>query len=165
MNNTNFEIREWCNKNDFSILEDLLYEAIFIPEGVEPPPRDIIKKPEIDVFIRNFGSKKDDLCLLATIHDKIIGGVWVRILAGEIKGFGNIDPETPEFAISIFKEYRNQGIGTTLMQRMIDLMIKKGYKQTSLSVDKTNYAVKMYKKLGFEIIRENEHDYIMLLRF
>ncbi len=76
------DIRAW-NKDGSSILEDLLYEAIFIPEGVEPPPRDIIKNPEIDVYIRDLGSKKDDLCLFATIHDKIIGGVWVHILAGE----------------------------------------------------------------------------------
>jgi len=152
------------DKEDLPILKDLLYEAIFIPEGVELPPRDIIEKPEVEVYIRDFGAKKDDLCLLATIYGKIVGGVWVRTLADEIKGFGNIDPETPEFAISVFKEYRNMGIGTALMQHMLDFMTHKGYKQTSLSVDKANYAVKMYKKLGFEIIRENEHDYIMVCK-
>jgi ribosomal protein S18 acetylase RimI-like enzyme len=151
--------------DEVPILKELLYEAIFIPEGVEPPPYDIIKKPEVDIYIRDFGNKKDDLCLLAVVNDKIAGGVWIRILADEIKGFGNIDPETPEFSISLFKEYRNRGIGTVLMRQMIDLMRNKGYKQTSLSVNKANYAVRMYKKVGFEIIRENEHDYIMVLKF
>ncbi|GHT75982.1 hypothetical protein AGMMS50262_12950 [Bacteroidia bacterium] len=40
----------------------------------------------------------------------------------------------------------------------------RGYKQISLSVDKANYAVKMYQKFGFEIVKENEKDYIMLLK-
>jgi hypothetical protein len=31
-------------------------------------------------------------------------------------------------------------------------------------VDKRNYAVKMYKELGFEIVRENEQDYVMMLK-
>jgi ribosomal protein S18 acetylase RimI-like enzyme len=89
----------------------------------------------------------------------------VRILDGEIKGYGNIDSETPELAIAVFKEYRRLGIGTGLMHNLIDLTFNsRGYKQISLSVDKANYAVKMYQKLGFEIVEENEQDYLMLLK-
>ena len=159
----NVKIRFLCEK-DLPILDDLLYESIFLPEGTEPLPRDIIKVPEIDVYIRDFGKKKDDLCLVAELNSRIIGGVWVRILAGEIKGYGNIDPETPEFAISMIKAYRRLGIGTALMKKMIELLKEKGYAKTSLSVQKENYAVKMYKKLGFEPVKENEHDYIMVLK-
>jgi len=150
-------------KSEISILEKLLYEAIFIPDGVEPPPFEIIKKPEIDVFIKDFGSKKDDYCLVAEFDGLIVGGVWVRILSGDIKGFGNVDDETPEFAISVFKEYRNQGIGTKLMLEMIDYLKKKGYKQCSLAVQKANYAVQMYKNVGFEIIKERGEEYLMIL--
>jgi ribosomal protein S18 acetylase RimI-like enzyme len=150
--------------DELPILKDLQYEAIFIPEGIEPPPFKIIEQPEIAVYINDFGKKKDDYCLVAEIDRKIVGGVWVRILSGEIKGFGNIDNETPEFAISLFKEYRNQGIGTKLMLAMIDYLKNKGYKQCSLSVQKVNYAVKMYKNVGFEIVKENEEDYLMVLK-
>ena len=97
------------------------------------------------------------------MNGKIIGAVWVRILSGEIKGFGNIDDKTPEFAISLFEEYRGKGIGTNLMQKMIEYLKSNEYKQTSLSVQKENYAVNMYRKLGFEIVEENDEDYIMLL--
>jgi len=47
---------------------------------------------------------------------------------------------------------------------MISYLTEKGYNQTSLSVEKKNYAVSMYKNLGFEIIDENKEDYIMLLK-
>jgi RimJ/RimL family protein N-acetyltransferase len=153
------------SEKDFPLLENLLYEAIFQPEGAEPLPRDIIKKPEIDVYIRDFGKKKGDFCMFAELNGKTVGGAWLRILDGEIKGFGNIDHETPELAIAVFKPYRNLGIGTGLMYNLIDLTFNsRGYKQISLSVDKANYAVKMYKKLGFEIVSENEQDYIMVLK-
>jgi len=151
-------------ESEKSILEKLLYEAIFIPEGVEPPPFEIIKEPEIDAFINDFGNKKDDYCLVAEMDGKIIGGVWVRILSGEIKGFGNVDDETPEFAISLFKEYRNQGIGTKLMLQMIDYLKKQRYKQCSLAVQKANYAVQMYENVGFEIIKEKGEEYLMILK-
>lgn len=42
---------------------------------------------------------------------------------------------------------------------------KQGYKQASLAVQKANYAVKMYKKVGFETIDENEEEYIMVHSF
>jgi RimJ/RimL family protein N-acetyltransferase len=154
-------------QDDFPLLEKLLYEAIFQPEGSEPLPYDIIKKPEINNYIKDFGQKKGDFCMFAEFNGKKVGAAWIRILDGEIKGYGNIDSETPELAIAVFKKYRNLGIGTGLMYNIIDLTLYqgiRGYKQISLSVDKTNYAVKMYKKFGFEIMKENEADYIMVLK-
>jgi len=156
-------IRE-IRKNELEILEDLLYEAIYQPEGAGLLPKEIITQPEINVYIKGFTQKEDDYCLVAEINKQIVGAVWIRILADEVKGFGNIDNSTPEFAISLFKEYRNKGIGTLLMEKMILYMQEKGYKQTSLSVDKKNYAAKMYMKLGFEIIHENEGDYLMRMK-
>ena len=58
--------------------------------------------------------------------------------------------------------YRNYGIGTKLMITMLDELKRCGYKQTSLSVQKQNYAVKMYKKTGFQIVDENEEEDIMV---
>ena len=149
---------------ELGILENLLYEAVFLPEGMEPFPWDIIKIPEINAYIADFGSRKDDHCLVAELNEKIIGAVWVRILSGEIKGYGFVDDETPEFAISLFEEYRNCGIGTLLMRKMIEHLKECGYTQISLSVQKENYAAEMYRKLGFEIIGENAEDYLMLLK-
>lgn len=48
------------------------------------------------------------------------------------------------------------------MITMLDELKRCGYKQTSLSVQKQNYAVKMYKKTGFQIVDENEEEYIMV---
>lgn len=159
----NTRIRE-LRKEETYILEDMLYEAIFQHEGFAPLPRTVIYEPRIYAYIDNFRSKKDDCYLVAIIDDKIIGAAWIRILDKPIKGYGNIDHQTPEFAISLHKDFRNKGLGTLLMKTMITHMKEKGYKQTSLSVDKNNYAAKMYKKLGFEIIGENNHDYLMLLK-
>ena len=156
-------IRE-IRTEELDILDELMYQSIYQPEGSKPIPREVTKIPEVNIYIDAFGSKKDDYCLVAELEERIIGAVWVRILADEIKGYGNIDDQTPEFAISLFKEYRNKGIGTLLMQKMIEYLKGKGYAQISLSVQKQNNAVRMYQNLGFEIIRENEEDYLMVLK-
>lgn len=155
-----FTIRE-IKQSEIYLLEDFLYEAIFQRDEDNLLPRDVTNEAEVRVYIKDFG-KRDDLCLVADIDGKVVGAVWTRILAGELKGFGNIDASTPEFAISLYKEYRNQGIGTKLMQEMLKLLKSRGYKQTSLAVQKDNYAVNMYKKVGFEIVAEGDQDYIMV---
>lgn len=153
----NYKIRE-INAAEYPLLEDFLYEAIFIPQGVEPPPRSIINNDELQVYIKDFGEKPDDRCLIAEADEKIVGAVWVRIM----EDYGHIDDETPSFAISLYREYRGHGIGTALMVKMLELLRENGYKRASLAVQKENYAVKMYKKVGFEVVGENAEEYIMV---
>ena len=156
----NYRIRAISDK-EYGILEDFLYEAIFIPKGVPKPPREIIYKPELQVYISDFGKRKGDMGLAAEVDNKIIGAVWVRIM----NDYGHIDNETPSFAISLYEDYRNYGIGTALMKEMLCTLKRAGYKQASLAVQKENYAVKMYKNVGFVTINENEEEYIMLYKF
>ena len=59
-------------------------------------------------------------------------------------------------------DYRNYGIGTELMKQMLMKLKLEGYKQASLAVQKMNYAVRMYRKVGFEIVDENDEEYIMI---
>ena len=147
-------------EEEVNLLQDFLYEAIFVPEGMPAPPKSIINQPELQVYITDFGKKKDDIGLVAEVDKKIIGAVWVRIM----DDYGHIDNDTPSFAISLYKDYRGFGIGTDLMKEMLRILKDRGYKQASLAVQKANYAVKMYQKTGFEIVDENEEEYIMLCR-
>ncbi len=78
--------------------------------------------------------------------------------------YGHIDDATPSLAISLYKEYRHMGIGTKLMKQILHALAEEGYKQVSLSVQKMNYAVKMYLGVGFEIVNENTEEYIMVCR-
>lgn len=156
----NYKIRK-MHESETILLEDFLYEAIFIPEGVENPSKDIVKEPELQVYVEGFGKKKDDIAWVAEVDQKIVGAVWVRIM----NDFGHIDDSTPSLAISVYKEYRNHGIGTAMMKKILNDLREKGYKQTSLSVQKANYAAKIYQKLGYKIKKENDEDFVMVYKF
>lgn len=145
-------------KQEYPLLDNFLYEAIFVPEGIEPPPKTIITFPELQVYVERFGESKGDWGLAAEVDGKIVGAVWVRIM----NDYGHIDDETPSLAISLYKEYQGFGIGTAMMKEILALLKSHGYSRVSLSVQKDNYAAKMYLKIGFEIVRENEEEYIMV---
>ena len=126
-----------------ALLKDFLYEAIFIPEGVEPPPRDIVERPELRIYYEYFGRSEADLCLVAEADGHVVGAVWTRIM----NDYGHVDDETPSFAISLIPEYRGKGIGTRLMRNILSLLKEQGFKQANV---------------GFEIVDENDEEYIML---
>lgn len=153
----NYRIRE-IFENEYSLLENFLYEAIFVPVGDSAPPKSIVKQPELQVYLADFGKEKDDIALIAEANGKAVGAVWVRIM----DDYGHINDETPSLAVSLYKEYRRYGIGTAMMKQMLCVLRKRGYKKVSLAVQKANYAVKMYKKIGFEVTGENEEEYIMV---
>jgi len=144
--------------NEYALLDDFLYEAIFIPEGVQPPPKSIINEPELQVYVADFGKQEDDICFVAEEDEKVVGAVWVRVM----EDYGHIEDDVPSFAISLYKEYRGNGIGTALMHKMLDELKERGYKKVSLAVQKANYAVRMYKAVGFIIVDENAEEYIMV---
>lgn len=153
----NYSIRK-IRENEYYLLDDFLYEAIFIHDGMEVPTRDVIYQPELQVYVENFGEFSSDICFVAEIDKKIVGAVWVRIM----DDYGHVEDGVPSFAISLYKEYRGNGIGTALMKTMLKELKEKEYEKASLSVQKANYAAKMYQQVGFEIVGENEEEYIMV---
>ena len=145
-------------ENEKELLRDFLYEAIFIPEGVDPPAREIIELPELKIYYEDFGTCRADHCIVAEVDGRVVGAVWTRIM----NDYGHVDDDTPSFAISLYREYRGLGIGTQMMVKMLALLREKGYKRASLAVQKANYAVRMYKNVGFETVDENDEEYIMV---
>ena len=157
---TRSTIRE-IRPEEIPVLDDFLYEALFIPEGLPVPPRSIIENEDLQVYVRDFGKKPDDRCLVAEVDGKVVGAVWTRIM----DDYGHIDSQTPSLAISLYKEYRNRGIGTQLMLRMLERLKADGYPCVSLSVQKANYALQMYRKAGFIPVSDHGDELLMVCRF
>ena len=153
-----YMIRE-MKSQEYRLLSDFLYEAIYIPEGVEAPPRSVIDFPELQEYIIDFGKRKHDKALVAEIQENVVGAIWVRMM----NDYGHIDNDTPSLAMSIYKEYRGLGIGASLLKQLLSVERLAGYSKISLSVQKSNYAVKMYKKAGFTVVDENSEQYIMAI--
>ena len=139
-----------------ALLEDFLYEAIYVPEGFEGEiPRSIIyDDPKCRAAFEDFGNFPDDRALVAETDGRVIGACWVRTT----DEYGHIDDATPSFSIALYKQYRGHGIGGTLMRRMLDELRNANYARTSLSVQKENPALRLYERLGFRIIGDGEDE-------
>lgn len=138
---------------DEPFLREMLYQAIYIPEGTPPPPRNVIQNPELSRYVDDWGRPGDD-GFVALLDDESVGAVWVRLMSGKDPGYGYVDDETPELSIAVLPEYRGQGIGKVLMEHLIN-EIKGRHPAICLSVSAENPACRLYRRLGFKEIQND----------
>jgi ribosomal protein S18 acetylase RimI-like enzyme len=115
-------------------------------------------------YVEGFG-RTGDVCTVCEYDGVIVGAAWSRILdePGN-KGFGNIGDGIPELAISVLPEYRGRGIGSKLLECLHLELGAEGYDEISLSVQKENPAYYLYVRSGYQIVREQDEDYVMVKR-
>jgi len=150
VNQRNIHIRE-IHPEEIPLLDGFLYDAIFIPEGVERPPFEIIQVPELALYYQDFG-RPGDHCLVADQDGNLIGMIWTRLFSDTARGYGYVNSQTPEVSMSVKKPYRDQGVGAALFKAMMNKLEELGYEQVSLSVDIQNYAFPWYQKSGFKTV-------------
>ena len=148
---------------EIAVLQKMLYLAIFVPPGDPPPDEAIIQEPRLARIYENWG-RPGDLALVATLHHhhKIIGAAWYRLYPAEAPGYGFVAEEIPELSVAVEPEYRGMGVGTALLRALISRGAEVGYRAVSLSVDARNPALRLYERLGFQVVK-SEGNPIMLL--
>lgn len=146
---------------DEPFLWEMIYQAIYVPEGIAPPPREIIKRPEIARYVGGWG-RPGDLGFLAVdgAAARPVGAAWLRLMNRTAPGYGYIDDETPELSIAVLPEHRGRGLGTRLITCLLQNS-ESTYKAVSLSVSADNPAVRLYERLGFETVSANGRSLIM----
>jgi ribosomal protein S18 acetylase RimI-like enzyme len=154
------EIRE-IKPNEYDFLREMLYEAIYFPVGTEKLPASIVNEPWLSKYVENFG-QKGDFAFVLVEKNELVGAVWSRLFTEDKAGYGFIDEKTPEFSIAINERFRNQGFGVLMIEKLFEKLKSEGFEKLSLSVDKRSPAQNLYRRLGFEIIREEGTAFTML---
>lgn len=134
--------------NEYHFLNEMLYEAIFVPIGEKKLPKEIIKEPLLQNYIKNFG-RIGDFCLIAEKENTLIGAIWIRLFTENEKGFGFVNEKTPELSMAIFEKFRGLGLGKLMLEKILLKITEFNFSHVSLSVDKRNFAYELYKKHQF----------------
>src|SRR5438093_6674268 len=121
MGSTNLIIRE-ASASDEPFLREMLYHSLYVPAGCAPFDRDVVTRPEIAKYVEEWG-RSGDLALIAVYpnRDEAVGAVWMRIFTVFEKGYGYVGENIPELGIAVMPEHRGGGIGTTLLQRLLEM--------------------------------------------
>lgn len=97
--------------------------------------------------------------------DGPIGAAWLRVFCEDDPGFGFVDAQTPELAMGVLPQWRGRGVGAKLLGAVIADAADAGLAGISLSVERDNYAARLYERFGFGRVGEVGQSFTMLLRF
>jgi len=144
---------------DQPVLWEMLYHTIYVPNGQKLPSRAILESPDIARYAEGWG-RPGDIGYLAFEGGVLVGVVWLRLM----HGYGYVEEDIPELSIAVLPNHRGKGIGTSLMQAIIN-SAELIYRGLSLSVALENPAAKLYERFGFRNLRLVGDSKIMLRRF
>ncbi|BAT54843.1 GCN5-related N-acetyltransferase [Nostoc sp. NIES-3756] len=161
--NLNYVIRP-LTQQDEPFLWQMLYEAAHLAEEGNLTVQDAMNHPELLKYVENWGLP-GDMGFAATLVDSdvSVGAAWLRLFTKDNQGYGYIDDQTPELAMAFrpaklnatLPQYRNQGIGTKLITHLITAA-KVVYPAIALSSRKSNPALRLYQRLGWQIVPGSE---------
>ncbi len=138
---------------DQPLLWEMLYLSLFVHEGNAPFERSVLEHPDISKYVRDWGGATNSGFVAVDGNNQPLGAIWLRLFKGDEKGYGYVDDFTPELGMAVFPEHRGQGIGTSLLTRLFETA-GASYEQISLSVARENPALRLYQRLGFEVVAE-----------
>jgi ribosomal protein S18 acetylase RimI-like enzyme len=151
--------------SDAPLLTPYLALSIFVRPGDPPTPDDVVERPEIACYVDGWGRYGDDGVLAIDESTRAdVGAAWLRLWPGPVTGYGFVDRATPELAIAVRPDWRGQGIGTCLLDALLDRAAPR-FGAVSLSVSVENPAVALYQRFGFRAIAASQGTLLMRRTF
>ena len=143
--------------HDVRFLRDMLHHAYYWKErrpDAEPGP--------VQLYLKAWG-RPGDTVVIALVDGFPVGAAWYRLFTAGKPGYGFVDEKTPELAIAVVPNARGKGVGSALLDALLDRARADGYPAVSLSVDKRNAgAIHVYEEHGFSLVAENDDSVTMV---
>jgi ribosomal protein S18 acetylase RimI-like enzyme len=144
---------------DVRFLRDMLHHAYYWKE----------RKPDagpgpVQLYVKAWG-RPGDTAVVGLVDGFPVGAAWYRLFRSSRPGYGFVDERTPELAIAVVPSARGKGVGSALLDGLLDRARVAGHESISLSVDKRNAgAIHVYEQHGFERVAENDDSVTMVCR-
>ncbi len=141
---------------DVRFLRDMLHHAYYWKERAPdagPGP--------VALYVKAWG-RRGDTAVIALDKGFPVGAAWYRLFERERPGYGFVDERTPELAIAVVPNARGKGVGTALLNALLDRARSEGHASISLSVDRANAgAIELYERHGFERVADDDDSVTM----
>jgi ribosomal protein S18 acetylase RimI-like enzyme len=149
--------------NDLSFLKKMLFEASYWRQNISKPDfEQSLQRADLKYLLEDWGRKGDTGIIAEDDNDNPIGAAWYRFWTEEKHSYGYINESIPELTLAVSEEWRGKGVGRELIKRLIVEAKNQNLTKVSLSVEKENFAINLYQKVGFKVYIDNPGDYIML---
>lgn len=141
----------------------LVAAAFWRPDGPNGSVAEVLSQPELAHYVVGW-PRPGDLGVIALDEQQSVGAAWVRLLPESDPGYGFVDAATPELSMGVLQAWRGRGVGSHLLDALITAAREHGLPSLSLSVERDNYARRLYERVGFRQVDEVSGALTMLLQ-
>lgn len=138
-------------QGDGAFLGDMVVEAANWRAGAARPRHEVIASADHSRYIAGWMRPGDAGFVAVDEHDAPIGAAWYRTFPRTDPGLGYVGTGVPELIIGVRPIWRAHGVGRALLQSVCAHAAAEGFARLSLSVERDNYAVTLYKSEGFAV--------------
>lgn len=152
---TDYSIRP-ATPADADFLVDMLVEAInWLPER-NWSREQIMANPSIAHYVTGW-MRPDDFGVVAVdAVGQPVGAAWLRYLTAADPGYGYVGDDVPELTVGVVETWRGRGVGRALVRAALDAARERGVPTVSLSVERANFAARLYAAEGFRTVESFE---------
>jgi GNAT superfamily N-acetyltransferase len=140
---------------DRPFLEDMLVEAVNWSPTWDQSRESIFATPRITHYVAGW-PRETDLGVVAEAAGQPAGAAWLRFLPAADAGYGYVADDVPELTIGVTPPWRGRGVGRSLLRALADRARAAGIRQISLSVERKNFAQRLYLSEGYRIVDSSD---------
>lgn len=134
---------------DVRVLTDMTVEAANW-NALAPRTRSaILADPLHSRYVRGWRRPGDAGVLALEAEGAPVGACWYRLFPADAPGFGFVAAGVPELILGVSPLHRAQGVGRQLLRAVVAQARAAGHQRVSLSVERANHAVALYRTEGF----------------
>ena len=141
---------------DVRFLRDMLHHAYYWKErqpDAGPGP--------VQLYVKAWG-RPGDTAVIALVDGFPVGAAWFRLFSAASPGYGFVDEQTPELAVAVVPNARGKGVGSALLDALLERARTDGHEALSLSVDRHNEgAIALYEQYGFRQVDETPDSFTL----
>lgn len=148
---------------DLPALTEALFHAMNWQGAVRFALSDILADPKLAHYVTDW-PRPGDFGVVAVADSSTVGAAWCRTFTARDPGYGFVADDIPEAVLGLAPAWRGQGIGTAMLDELIDRARDRGLVGMSLNVEDGNTARVLYERAGFSVVARAEDSDVMLLR-
>jgi GNAT superfamily N-acetyltransferase len=141
---------------DGSFMADMLAEAAnWSADWRKKSRRRVLSAPATAHYIAGW-PRDTDLGVIAEADGAPVGAAWLRFLPAADPGYGFVASGIPELTIGVSGPWRGRGVGRALLRALAGQARPGGIRQISLSVERKNFAQKLYLSEGYRVVDSSD---------
>lgn len=152
---TAFRIRP-ANREDARVLADMLVEAANWNPASSRSRVTVLEDAAVGRYVAGWQRPGDFGCVAIDRRGVPVGACWARLFPANDPGRGFVAAGVPELTLGVYPHWRSQGAGRALLRELGRVAAARGHARLSLSVERANFAQRLYVSEGFVTVLSRE---------